>query len=122
MLMNSVDVGGPAQPLVLQVRQGQEVTAGEERVPDVGHGPLDTWFVLRFVGPRRVNQGAVERRQLTIGTVDLRVIQIRADHSGLEVVADQPGRDTPKELERRHMRGIPGCLVHSQDRLDEQCS
>ena len=98
-----------------------EVAAGEERVPNVGHRPLDARFVLGFSGPRRVDQGAVERGELAVGQVDLRVIQIRAHHPGLEVVAHQPRRDAAEELERRHMRSVPGRLVHPQHRLDEQC-
>ena len=38
------------------------------------------------------------RGQLGIGPVDLRVIQIRPVHPGLQVIGDQPGRYPAEEL------------------------
>ena len=78
VLVASVHLGGPPQRVGLHLGQGGEFAAGEERVPNVGHRPLDPGFVLGFSGPRRVDQGAVERGELAVGQVDLRVIQIRA--------------------------------------------
>ena len=57
--------------------------------------------------------------QLGIGPVDLRVIQVRLVHPGLQVVRDQPGRDAAEERERHDVALGPGPLVHPQHRPDE---
>ena len=54
--------------------------------------------------------------QLGIGPVQLRVIQVRLVHPGLEIVRDQPGRDTGEELERGYVAFGPRPLVHLQHR------
>lgn len=59
------------QQSTLHLGHRLEVAASEELVPNVGHRPLDAWFVLGFVGPSRVDQGAVARSQLRVGQVDL---------------------------------------------------
>jgi hypothetical protein len=58
--------------------------------------------------------------QLGIRAVDLRVVEVRAVHPGLEVVRDQPRGHTAEERERLHMRGGPLGLVHHQRRAHEQ--
>ena len=57
--------------------------------------------------------------QLGIGPVDLRVIQVRLVHPGLEVVWHQPGRHPAEKLKRRGMALGPGPLVHRQHRPHE---
>ncbi len=57
--------------------------------------------------------------QLGIGPVDLRVIQVRPVHPGLQVVRHQPGRHPAEEPERRHMALGPRQLVHLDHRADE---
>ena len=113
VLVGSVDLGGPPQAVALHVGQRGELAAREERVPNVGHRPLDARFVLRFSGPRRVDQGAVKRGEFAVGEVDLRVIQVRSRHPGFEVVAHQPRWHPAEELERRDVRGVP--RLHRND-------
>ena len=58
--------------------------------------------------------------QLGIGPVDLRVIQVRAVHPGLQVVRHQPGRHPAEERERRHMALAPPLLIQPDHRPHEQ--
>jgi len=51
------------------------------------------------VGPGRVHQAPVVGSQLGIRAVDLRVIQVRAVHPGLEVVRHEPRRDPEKNCQ-----------------------
>ena len=60
------------------------------------------------------------RGQLGIGPVDLRVIQVRPVHPGLEVVRHQPGRDPAEERERGHMALAPPLLIQPDHRPHEQ--
>ncbi len=57
--------------------------------------------------------------QLGIGPVDLRVIQVRPVHPGLEVVRNQPRGHPAEEPERGHVALGPRLLVHRDDRADE---
>ena len=59
------------------------------------------------------------RRQLGIGPVDLRVVEIGLVDPRLQVVRDQPGGHAAEELERRHVALGPRPLVHLQHRADE---
>ena len=59
------------------------------------------------------------RGQLGIGAVDLRVIQVRLVHAGLEVVGDQASGDAAEELKRRDVALGPCALVHLQHRPHE---
>ena len=79
------------------VRDG---TLGEALEPDVAqpaeqpalddqHRPLDLRLVLRTARPGRQHAGAVMPRHLRIGTVDLGIVEARADHRDLGVVAHQ---------------------------------
>ena len=81
---------------------------------------LDDGLVPRMVGPRRVDQAPVVAGQLGVGAVDLRVIQVRLAHPGLEVVRSYLRRDPAEELERGHVRLGPGPLGHAHGRADEQ--
>ncbi len=94
------------------VGQAGEVPPGKVAVPHIRHGPLHARLVLRFPGPRRVDQHAVVMGELVIGPVDLRVVEIRLDHPGLQVVRHQTAGQTTEELSRRHMGGDPLGLVH----------
>jgi hypothetical protein len=58
--------------------------------------------------------------ELGIGAVQLRVIQVRPVHPGLEVVRDQSSRDPAEERERLGMRPCPGLLIHPHHGADEQ--
>ena len=58
--------------------------------------------------------------QLSVGAVDLRVIQVGFVHPGLEVVTHQPRRHPTEELERRDMASTPSGLVHPDHRAHEQ--
>ena len=100
--------------------QGHEFATPPERVADIGHRAFHPQFVLRFPRAGGVDQGAVVLGQLGIGAIDLRVVQIRLVHPGLEVVRHQPGRDPAEELERGHVRLGPGTLIHPQHRAHEQ--
>jgi hypothetical protein len=84
----------------------------QPRVPDIGHLPLDAGLVLRFAGPRRVDQDAVVRGELGIGLVQLRVVEVGLFHASLQIVRDQPGRAAAEERERLDMTGLPGCVVN----------
>ena len=57
--------------------------------------------------------------QLRIRAVDLRVIQVRPVHPGLEVVRHQPGRHPCEKPERRHVTLGPGVLVQPDHRAHE---
>jgi len=81
---------------------------------------LDAGLVLGVIGAGRVDQDAVVAGQLGVRPVDLRVIQVRLEHPGLQVVRHDPGRDTAEELERLHVRLDPRPLVHPDHRPDEQ--
>ena len=58
-------------------------------------------------------------RELPVRPVDLRVVQVRPVHPGLEVVRDQPRRDPAEELQREHRRLAPRVLVQPDHRTDE---
>jgi hypothetical protein len=114
------DIGAPAHRCRLHLLQTGEFAAPPERVPDIRHRTLHLRLVTRLPGPGRVYQAAVVGGQLRIGPVDLRVIQVRPVHPGLEVVGDQPRRDSAEELERRHMALGPRPLIHLDHGPDEQ--
>ena len=59
------------------------------------------------------------RRELGIGPVDLRIVEIRLVNPGLQVVRHQPGRNAAEERERLHVALGPRPLVHLQHRPDE---
>ena len=73
-----------------------------------------------MVGPRRVDQAPVMGGQLRVGAVDLRVIQVRLAHPGLEVIRSKLPRRPAEELERGHMRLGPRALGHADHGADEQ--
>ena len=73
-----------------------------------------------MIGPRRVDQAPVVAGQLGVAAVDLRVIQVRLAHPGLEVIRGELRRDPAEELERGHVRLGPGALGHAHHRADEQ--
>ena len=112
-------LGAPPHGLGLHLSQAGELPAPPEAVADIRHRPFHLRLVLRLAGPGRVDQAAVMRGQLGIGPVDLRVIQIRPVHPGLQVVRHQPGRHSAEEPERRDMALGPRMLVHADDRADE---
>ena len=114
------DLGAPAFRLGLHLRQAGELPPAPERVPHVRHRPLDPRLVGGPEHPRRVREEPVVRGQLGIGPVDLRVIQVRPVHPGLEVVRDQPGRHPAEERERRHVAFAPPLLVQPDHRPHEQ--
>ena len=58
-------------------------------------------------------------RELGIGPVDLRVVEVGLVDPGLQVVRHQPGRDAAEERERLDVALGPGPLVHLQHRADE---
>ena len=73
-----------------------------------------------MVGAGRVDQHAVVAGQLGISAVDLRVVQVRLAHPGLQVVRSYLPRDPAEELERGHVRLGPGSLGHAHRGADEQ--
>ena len=93
---------------------------GEEAGADIPLVRLDDSLVPGMIGPGRVDQAPVVGGQLGIAAVDLRVIQVRLAHPGLEVVRHQPPRRPAEELERGHVRLDPGPLGHAHRRADEQ--
>ena len=113
------DVRGPEQGLGLHVLQRGECPPTPERVTDIGHGPLDPGLVLRLRSAGRVHQRAVVTGEFGIGLVDLRVIEVRLVHPGLEVVRHKPARDAAEEAEGFRVRERPGVLVHVHHRADE---
>ena len=115
------DLSAPALGLGLHLRQRGELPAPPERVPDIRHRPLDLRLVPRLERPRRVDQAPVVGGQLGVRPVDLRVVQVRLVHPGLEVVRHQPGRHPAEELERRHVRLGPRPLVHRHTGRTNRC-
>ena len=112
-------LAAPAPRLGAHRVQAAELPAPPERVPNIGHRPLDLGLVLGLERPGRVDQGAVVRREFGIRTVDLRVVEVGPVHPGLEVVRDQPSGYPGEERERLHVRGAPLGLVHAQRRAHE---
>lgn len=92
-----------------------------EAVTNVGHLAFNARFVLRFQRSRRVDQAAVVLSELGARPVEFRVEDVRSDHSGLQVVRHQPGRDRPEELERGDMRFDPGVDVHTDTGRTNMC-
>ena len=81
---------------------------------------LDDSLVPGMIGPRRVDQAPVVAGQLGVPPVDLRVIQVRLAHPGLEVIRGELPRRPAEELERGHVRLGPRALGHAHHRADEQ--
>ena len=81
---------------------------------------LDHGLVPRMVGARRVDQAPVVAGQLGVPPVDLRVIQVRLAHPGLEVIRGELPRRPAEELERGHVRLGPRPLGHADHGADEQ--
>jgi hypothetical protein len=100
--------------------QRAELAAGEEAVAHVGDRPLHARLILRLPGPGRVDEHAVVAGQLGVGAVELGVVQVRADHAGLEVVGHQPLGRPAEEPQRRHVGLHPDSKRHRQHRADEQ--
>jgi hypothetical protein len=98
------DLQAPGLGGLLHRGQRAELAAGEEAVAHVGDGALHPGLVLGLPGPGRVDQHAVVAGQLGVGTVELGVVQVRADHAGLEVVGHQPPGRPAEEAERGHVR------------------
>ena len=88
-------------------------------VPYIGHLALDAWFVLWFQGSCWIDETAVVLGELSIGAVQERVVDVRLDHAGLQIVTDEPGRHRPEELEGGHVARRPGALVHDEHRAHE---
>ena len=103
----------------LHLFEAGPLATAEEALADVAHWSLDTGLVFRFHRPRRVNETAVVLGQLHVAAVEFRVIQVRLDRAGLQVVWHQPGWDPAEELERGDMRVDPRRLVHREHRPDE---
>ena len=116
------DLAAPADRLVLHLRQRGELAAPPERVPHVLHRPFDARFVLRLTGPGRIDERVVVGGEFGVGLVDLRVVEVGPVDTGLQIVRHQPRRDSAEELEGRHMRRAPRCLVHFDHRSDEDVS
>ena len=105
-------VAAPAHGVGLHVDLGGELggPSGEERVAGIGHRSFHPGLVPRFEGPSRVDQRAVVGGQLGKGPVDQRVIEVRGDHPGLEVV----GHDRAAGRRRRTRR--PATWASTQER------
>ena len=77
---------------------------------------------MTFVASAPGRPGTRNGGQLGISPVDLRVIQVRAVHPGLEVVGHQPGRDPAEERERLHMVFAPRLLIHAGSPAARTCA
>jgi hypothetical protein len=113
--LQAPDLGG-----LLHRRQARELAPGEETVAHVRDGPLHPRLILGLSGPGRVHEHAVVAGQLRVGAVQLRVVQVRGDHAGLEVVGHQPPRRPTEEAQRGHVRLDPRAQRHRQHRADKQ--
>jgi hypothetical protein len=113
------DLAAPVQRRGLYFGQGGELPALPPRVTDIWHLTLDPGLVLGFPSPRRVDQHAVVHRELGIGPVQLRVVEVRLVHPSLQVVRDQTSRTTREERERLDMAGRPRGLVQADHRPHE---
>ncbi len=114
------DLEAPDLSGLLHRGQRAELAAGEEAVADIGNRPLHAWLVLRLPRPRGVDEHAVVAGQLGVGTVELGVVQVRADHAGLEVIGHQPPGRSAEEAQRGHVRLDPYGQRHRHHRADEQ--
>ena len=97
---------------------GCELPAAPEAVAHIRHR-ASTLALSRVSVTGGVYQAPVVSSELSIGPVELRVVQIGLVHPGLQVVRHQPRRDAAEELKRRDMALGPGALVHLQHRPHE---
>ena len=113
------DRGAPRHRAGLHVDHTAERAAPPERVPDIGHHPLDPRLVAGLLRPRGVDQAAVMLGHLRVRPVQSGVIQVSLDHAGLQVVDDQPVGRRPEVLPGGQVRGHPRGLVHREHRPHE---
>ena len=113
------DLAAPGHRGGLHLFEAGPLAAAKEALADVAHRAFDAWLVLGLDRPGRVDETAVVLGQLHVPAVELRVIQIRFDRPGLQVVRNEPGGDPAEELERGDVRLDPGRLVHRKHRPDE---
>jgi hypothetical protein len=107
-------LAAPAQGVALHDDEGREVVspAGEERVPHVGHGPLDPGLVPGLEDPGWVHEHLVVRGELPEGLVHDRVVEVGLHHAGLQVVRHHPLGCSAEELEGGDMALHPGQRTH----------
>lgn len=99
-------VGDATRPLQRRLDHGVErveVTASPEALAHIRYGSLDLGLVLRPACAVGIDEHAVVLRELRIGTVQLRDVDVRLDHAGLEVVETNLLRRPTEEGERRHV-------------------
>ena len=71
------------------------------------HADLDLGLVARPAHPRRQDRRAVVRRQVAVGRVDPRLIPVRSQHAGAQVVRHDLARHAAQEFQRAHVRADP---------------
>ncbi len=76
---------------------------GEEARPGVRHAALHLGLVLGMLHAGGIDQEAVVAGELAIGAIDARVIAIRLEDAGRQIVGHHPPRSAPKELQGRQM-------------------
>jgi hypothetical protein len=101
---------------LLQAAKG---AARPETLPDVRNLPLDPRFVFGFCGPGRVDQAAKMMGEFGIAAVEQRIVQVRMQDPGFEIVQDNPTRNGAKKGERPHMAVQPRRGVHTPHDSDE---
>jgi len=81
--------------------------AAEQPALDDEDGLLDLGLVARLARPRRQDGGAVMRRHLRVGTIDLRVVQARLNDRDLGVVGHHQRRYAADRREGANMGADP---------------
>ena len=81
-------------------------------------GDLDLRLVLRFVGPRRDDDGPVVARHFFVGALDLGLVAARLGHRALEVVGNVDLGRAAEEFQRIRVRADPARELLVGNRLD----
>jgi len=71
------------------------------------HTGFNLRFITRPTYPRRQDRRAVMRRQIAVGRVDPRLIPVRPQHTGAQVVRHDLARHAAQEVQRAHVRTDP---------------
>ena len=90
-----------------ETEEGAVAHATEEPALDRQHRLFDLRLVARPPRPGRQNGGAIVRRHVGIGAVDLRIVEAGLDHRRLGVVGNHQLRHSADRCESARMRSDP---------------
>jgi hypothetical protein len=99
--------------------QAGEDAVGEEALPGVVDISFYPWLVLWVADTRRVDDAAVVAEKLAISAVYPRVVEVRAEDAGAQIVGHDAARCSAEEGESLDMGLQPGLAVLTQDGIEE---